>query len=235
MAKDHYISQTYLKHFCDEKGLLHAYRKSDGAEFPCRPKAVCHEWDGDLNPAFLPGVPNLLGEWRGTFESRWNTAMEALRSRTVDPGGKFAIAGLFANLMVCTPTWRRIGVRMMGWHATRHLSFAKRMQEKHGYDPEFPIEAIEMLERGEIKLETEPEYVKAMVTMQLSKYAWAAYHSDWTVLRNETAQPFLTSDNPVAIVDPGGPTLAVTRFLPGEEDSFYQIATIRVGKRAKAE
>lgn len=216
MPEDHYISQTYLKHFGDStrEGMLNAYRKSDGKEFQCWPKDVCGEWDGDLNPAWFKLRPGLLGDFRDMFEPQWNPAIEALGSGEVDAGAKFAIAGLFANLMVSTPAWRRIGVRMYNYLTTRSLSFAKRMHEKHGYAPEFPTEAVEMLESGEIILETDPNHIKAVVTIQLMEYAWTAYNANWVVLRNETRWPFVTSDNPVALIDSGALSAGLTRFLP---------------------
>ena len=60
LGQDHYIAQTYLKHFGDgsKGGMLNAYRKSDGAAFACWPKDVCREWDGDINP--LLSEPGLL-------------------------------------------------------------------------------------------------------------------------------------------------------------------------------
>lgn len=63
MANDHFIAQTYLKHFGDpaKGGMLNAYRKSDAKQFPCWPADVCHEWDGDLNPEWLK-EPALLGQ-----------------------------------------------------------------------------------------------------------------------------------------------------------------------------
>jgi hypothetical protein len=77
MAKDHFVAQTYLRHFGDpsRKGMLHAYRKSDGKYFPCNTKDVCHEWDGDLNPLLVQS--NMLGQFRKLFEPRWHVDHDA--------------------------------------------------------------------------------------------------------------------------------------------------------------
>jgi hypothetical protein len=53
MQNDHYVAQTYLRHFAGPTGLLRAYRKSNGATFPCRPRDICHEPDGDIVRDFL--------------------------------------------------------------------------------------------------------------------------------------------------------------------------------------
>jgi hypothetical protein len=61
MALDHYLARTYLKHWCDKDASrpLRAYRKSDGKEFPCWPRDVCTEPDGDLNQYLTK--PDMLG------------------------------------------------------------------------------------------------------------------------------------------------------------------------------
>ncbi len=94
------------------------------------------------------------------------------------------------------------------------MSFAKKMQEKHGGQPDLPVEAIEMMERGEITVSTDPDYIKAVVTRNLLEHAWFAYNQDWTILTNDTDHPFITSDNPVALLYSGKVGESVTRFLP---------------------
>ena len=71
-----------------------------------------------------------------------------------------------------------------------------------------------MLERGEITLEHDPNFIKAKATRDLLQYAWLTYHQDWTIIRNPSAQPFITSDNPVAIHQAANPVEPMTRFLP---------------------
>jgi hypothetical protein len=214
MSKDHFVAQTYLRYFSDpsKPGMLHAYRKSDGKTFPCRTKDVCHEWDGDLNP-FL-AKKDLLGDFRAMFEPRWRAAVETLLAKTMRPADKFAIAGYFANLMVCTPAWRRIGAQMYDNHAKSFLIFSKQMKEKHGGNPALPVDAIAMLERGEITLEHDPDFIKAKATRDLMDYAWLTYHQDWTIIRNPTEHPFLTSDNPVAILQSDTLGEPMTRYVP---------------------
>lgn len=214
MAQDHFVARTYLKHFGNAaSGQLHGYRKSDGAQFPCWPKDVCREWDGDLNSAWLTRYPDLLGQFRKIFEPLWNTAVEALLCGACPPDHRLAIAGYVANLMTCTPAWRRVGVQLYNDHAAACLSFAKRMQEKHGGNPNLPVDGIAMLETGQIKLDHDPDFVKAVVTRQLLDSAWMIYHQDWVVLANPTDYPFLTSDNPVAIEQVADVRRPPTRFV----------------------
>src|SRR5436305_669902 len=102
MPNDHFVAKTYLKHFADERGLLHAYRKADAKYFPTRPADICHEPDGDIIPNFLSD-PAYLGAFRGAFEPMWNHVVEALKSGGCTNEVKFHVAGYWANLLVCTP------------------------------------------------------------------------------------------------------------------------------------
>ena len=199
MAKDHFIARTYLKHFGDPAngGKLHAYRKSDGKQFSPRPADICREWDGDLNPTWLK-EPDLLGQFRKIFEPLWNVAVATLLTKSPTDQVRFAVAGYVANLTAATPAWRRIGVKVLNDDATGFLLFSKELQDRHGGNPELPVEAIEALRRGEIALDHDPDYVKARLTRQLLAHAWLIYHQDWNLIENPSAYPFITSDNPVA-------------------------------------
>src|ERR1700677_226674 len=214
MTKDHFVAQTYLRYFGDpsKPGMLHAYRKSDGKTFPCRTKDVCHEWDGDLNP-FL-AKKDLLGDFRAMFEPQWKVSVETLLAKTMRPADKFVIAGYFANLMVCTPAWGRISTKMYDDHKESDLIFAREMHEKHGGNPALPVDAIAALERGEITVKHDRNFIKAKLTRELMHFAWLTYHQDWTIIRNATEHPFLTSDNPVTILQPDTLGEPMTRYVP---------------------
>lgn len=214
MANDHFVAQTYLKHFGDpaKGGMLHACQKSTGKAFPCWPQDVCREWDGDLNPLLVK--PELLGDYRKIFEPQWNAAIAALLANKLSPADKFAISGYFANLMVCTPAWRRVAVSMYNDHAKSFLIFSKQMKEKHGGNPDLPVNAVEMLERGEIAIDHDPNYIKAKSTQMLMDFAWLTYNHDWIIIGNKTSDPFITSDNPVAIQTSNNLQVPMTRYLP---------------------
>jgi hypothetical protein len=202
MSQDHFIARTYLKHFVDPAkggGMLHAYRKSDQTEFACRPADICREWRGDLNPEFITQRPALLGELRKIFEPHWNEAISKLRSKSVTAQDKFVISGYVANLLSTTPAWRRIGVKLFNEQLRGYLLFSKRMKEKHGRNEKLPVEAIAMMEQGRITINADPNAVKAVLTKQMVDIALGTYNQDWIILENDTAHPFITSDNPAAI------------------------------------
>ena len=127
---------------------------------------------------------------------------------------KFVVAGYMANLMTCTPAWRRVGMIMVEQKIRANLSFAKRMKLKHGGQPELDVEAVEALENGQIAIDVDPDYIKGLATKNLMQYTWIMYNLDWEVLLNDSAVPLLTSDNPCALSYFGSPHEPVRRILP---------------------
>jgi hypothetical protein len=215
LAKDHFVAQTYLKHFGDPKikGMLHAYRKPDGATFQCWPKDVCHEWDGDLNPEIL-NRPELLGDYRKIFEPQWDPALAKMLSHDLSAGDKFVIAAYMANLMVCTPAWRRVGQEMYGQNIVSTLSAKNEVKQQSGQPDETLAEGLAMIKAGTLRVEVDANHIKAKSTRQLLVYACLAYNLDWLVKVNETDQPYLTSDNPVAMRFSGRHLDPLTRLFP---------------------
>src|SRR5712691_5059030 len=110
MPRDHFVAQTYLRHFADSDAM-HVYCKTDGRYRRRGPKSVCHEWDGDLIRDFVKNE-KMLGAYRAMFEPRWNDAITDLENGICDAAVKMAIAGYWANLLVCTPAWTRVGIKV---------------------------------------------------------------------------------------------------------------------------
>jgi hypothetical protein len=151
----------------------------------------------------------LLGTFREIFEPWWKESVQAAMEGRLTYHDKFAIAGYMADLMVCTPTWRRIGVSLVNQQTTSYLSFSKRMKVKHGGQPDLPVDAVEALERGEIALDTDQNYPKGLATINLMQYTRAIYKLDWVLLRNNTTEPFVTSDNPVSLNYSGSSRISI--------------------------
>jgi hypothetical protein len=202
MARDHYVAQTYLGHFTDANGMLHVYRKEDGKYWQSGPKGVCREWDGDLIRDFLKNE-RMLGEYRAIFEPRWNDAIADLGSGRCDSAVKMVISGYWANLLVCTPAWTRVGVKMHDYAAMHRLRAEDALRTEAGKpDPKLK-EMLAAFDSGRYRIQTKPDAVRASAATALLDFAWAFYNAHWTVIRNDTAIGFLTSDNPVAFNDPG--------------------------------
>lgn len=216
MPRDHYVARTYLKHFAGSDGLLHAYRKSDGRHFPCRPRDICHEWNGDTINEFL-SAPNMLGDYRKIVEPTWDLALSELKAGRISRAEKMAVAGYWANVLVCTPAWQRAAIASHNAHALRYLHAHDRLQTKYGNPDPKLTEALAAIDSGTFSFETKPDFIKAMNASNLLNYAWALYHSDWIVIANDTDIAFLTSDNPAAFEDPGpwrGDRRGLPRYLP---------------------
>jgi len=206
---DHYVAQTYLRHFAGPSGMLRAYRKPDGRTFPCRPKDICHEPDGDIIPDFL-SEPGYLGEYRAGFEPLWNRGVAALKARTLDMRDKLHIAGYWAQLLVCTPTWTRVAIKISNHNAINTVAAYNMISTERGKPDEKLSAAIEDVERGEIIVQTEADFVRANSAQSVLKFAWALYNADWDVYENDTGTEYLTSDNPASFEDQGD-----TWGLPG--------------------
>jgi hypothetical protein len=216
VPQDHYIAKTYLKHFAGSDGRLWAYRKRDGSNFPCRPRDICRELDGDLIPDFLSD-PTALGLYRALFEPSWNLSITALQSRAVPPDVKMAIAGYAANMMVCTPAMTRLFAESYTHDLLVTVRARHALNLARGKTDETLRACLEAIDKGDIALETERDYIRALMAKNLMAYAWQLYNADWVVVNNDTAVEFLTSDNPFAFEDPGpfrGGQAGLPRFLP---------------------
>jgi hypothetical protein len=215
-TRDHYVAQTYLKNFAGSDGLLHAFRKSDGKHFPSRPRDVCHEWNGDLIEDFLSD-PAALAKYRKIFEPAWNPAINEITSGPITSINKLAIAGYWANLLVFTPTSRRLDLTAHDRRVIDHLRARDTLSTEAG-KPDAELKRILVpFETGEFQVETKPDAMRAMRATQLWKFTWLLYNSNWIVMVNETNTEFLTSDNPVSFDDPGqwrGQRPSLPRYFP---------------------
>ncbi|MGC2225083.1 MAG: DUF4238 domain-containing protein [Methylocella sp.] len=186
MAEDHYVAQTYLRNWClvENKSPLQAYRKSDLKQFPCWPANVCREWDGDLNPTYFDN-PAVLGDFRKIFEPKWKSTVEGVSAGNIDPEDKRVLSMAWAHFSLCPP--------------------AQRERAKTIYTKEARALALN------IEIEREHDFFKRFATMRLTEATWIFYNQEWIILLNETETPFLTSDNPSAIVPESKPQ---ERILP---------------------
>jgi hypothetical protein len=200
MAGDHYVAQTYLKHFAGDSGKLRAYRKSNGKTFPCRTQDICAELDGDTIPQFLVDE-KLLGKYRKIFEGAWNPAVEALQKRVVDQETKLHIAGYWANLLIGTPTWKRAGIDLYNQNIEYNLRARAALARENGQPEELLEEGIKAIDAGHLRIGVEGDHIRAQGALFALRYAWKLYNADWQVFESRTALPFITSDNPCSFED----------------------------------
>lgn len=202
MANDHYVAQTYLKHFAGPNGMLRAYRKADGKTFTCPPKDVCHEWNGDIIENFHSD-PQKLANYRKLIEPKWNPAIADLQAGKLPPESKLAIAAYWSNLLTFTPAGRRLDVGSYNRDMVDHLRARNTLQIEAGEPDEKLRRLLETLDANNYRVEIDPNYTRATRVGHLLEYTWLIYNADWTVLKSESETEFLTSDNPIAFEDPG--------------------------------
>ncbi len=212
MAHDHFVAQTYLKHWANPlSGMLRGYGKQSEKEFPCATKDVCHAWDWDVNPYFKENA-RLLGEYRKIFEPQWNPALAAVRSGQVSAEDKFVLAGYWALLTTCTPTWHRHAVKLAEQQLADFIPLVARHLAKE--KPEYGDFVEEALAEGRIVPNPDGQHIKAMLTQQLTRTTLLLYQLDWTIIRNKTQVPFITSDNPSSVLPRRPFSMLLKRFLP---------------------
>jgi hypothetical protein len=200
MANDHYVARTYLKHFAGATDKLHGVKKTDGKSFPCAPKDICAELDGDIIPDLLTDE-KYLGKFRATFEKEWDRAVAAVEAKTPTEADKLHIAGYWANLMICTPTFGRVGTDLINKAIELKLRAQNILGAENGQPEHLLAEGIEAMDRGELKVSVDPDEIRAFAAAHAMKYAWQLYNADWQVFENKTATDFVTSDNPASYGD----------------------------------
>ena len=223
MPQDHFVSQTYLKAFADPEtaydpdkgGKLHVYSKRDLKYFTPFSAAICKTLDWDQNPKYL-SPPDALGQWLNIFEPYWASAVGRLEDNhylsTVD---KMIIAGYWAYLSTCTPTWQRVAAKLQQSELD-DTYIQKFIEHAKSHPEEYPqAEAyLPLLSDGSLTVEIDKDYPKAIVTKQLAEHQWGLYHQEWNVIQNETGESFLTSDNPSCFDYVYGSAVHPARYLP---------------------
>jgi hypothetical protein len=212
MAEDHYVAQTYLKHWSDpQTNKIRGYKKASDENFPCSPKDVCSEWNWDINP-LLEDNPALLADFRKMFEPYWNPTIGRIRSGLLSSHDKFALAGYWAQLTTCTPTWLAQAVEVYERKLLDFIPVAvEHVARQRPQDREYIERAVA---EGRITPDVKDGHVKAILTQQLTSTIILLYQMDWVVLMNATSVPFITSDNPSSVFPRRTLNAPLVRFLP---------------------
>ena len=219
MPKDHYVAQTYLKHFLDPElgNLLHAYNKGTLKHFTPTTKNICCAQDWDTNPYFED--ERAIEHYLRVVEPKWNYGVEDIQSLLEYEEVKFFMAGYIAVLAACTPSTIRTLT-----HATSEIIaasgniLARQMQENPERFPDvepLPSDIFEqIMESGGLTAKVDPKHTHARTMQNLVNLQWHFYKSSWMVLKNETDNPFLTSDFPVAYYYPNLSSAIPYRYVP---------------------
>ncbi len=212
---DHYVSQTYLRAFTNEDGLLIPYYKNAHIVVGKlkNTKSICHEKDGDVNSYF--DDPRIVDEYLKLFENNWANHVLSLESMTADPDTKYGIAGYVSFLRTCNPTAKRMGQSLLS-DTLQPLADKIMAESANNMDLAPEVRAVyeEHKEKNNIIVDVDPEYAHAKAISTLVGITHKLYCSDWYVLLNNTKTPFLTSDNPTVLYYQNSTSNIASTYVP---------------------
>ncbi len=212
MALDHYVPQTYLRHWANAKGQLHAIRKSDLKKFSPGTRNVCAISDGNTNPFLQPA--RAIEEFLEAIEPKYDWAIDRFVRGEMHREAIYVIAGLISSIMVCSPG----GARLNAKPVARILEEMTRRLDRGGQLP-VPPESMggasftQLLEEGKIRLNVNPKHPQAIGILAILEQIAAYGNFRWEFLVNlHEDSPFFTSDYPVAIERQ--PDMMINRVFP---------------------
>lgn len=207
--KHHYVPETYLKGFADERGYLNIGRKDDPQRlFPVKPDNVAFkkyyysQYDGGGNR------DDRMEELFGQVENRWPTLRSKLTSwNRLSPKD-------------CEELWLFIGAQRVRVPAARDMVEAMLAHRSKA-------DALALIENGEIP--PPPDALKGrldelLISIDPRKSIEGMPHLlrgmekifsriGLKILHNHTEVPFLTSDNPVCVFDPRPPESKIKPYV----------------------
>src|SRR5262249_17273551 len=111
-----------------------------------------------------------------------------------------------------TPVWQRNAVQFYEHGLGSVLPIvAQRVAAKH---PELKEDIKQAIAEGRIRPAVEPNFVKQVLTQQLTNLTVVLYQQDWTIIENPTDVRFVTSDNPSSVFPDRPLNAPLMRFLP---------------------
>ncbi len=204
MSKDHYVAQTYLKHFVNSEGHLYPYRKKQEKIIGKArlPKSICYEIDGDENPYFQN--QRILDEYLPHFENYWYDKINKLEVGPIGLHSKFIISGYIAFLRTCTPTAKRLGQNAISTFLQPLVDSVaqKTLNDSNNKLNPKTIESLqETIRCGEIIADVDRQFAHAKGIQTINNTLHTYYYAPWITLINESGHEFITSDNPVIIAE----------------------------------
>lgn len=194
--KDHYVAQTYLKHFRNENGKLWVYSKKHLDIHERATKSICREAGWSDNPYFEN--PRVIEEYLRVYENQWSQAVEMISIDTPSwanfQDAKPLLAGYLAYLKLFPPAAVRAGKTALE-EIVKVRIIAARDQ---GLIPSPPIGYEYLLEdiENQVRIEIDQKYPHTIATRILFKQTQSLAEMPWVLIQNRTGTPFITSDNP---------------------------------------
>lgn len=224
MAKDHYISQVYLKNFYSpELGgkRMHAIRKTDLHYYQCDAYSQCRIEQGSTN-LFLR-EPRVIEEYLKFIEPNYNSAVQKFRERKFDQDAVYVIAGLIAYFCLFSPA----GMRLATSPVRELVKSTAILAEEKGMLPSSPkgIEEptlVGLLNSKKLKIQVDPKYPQAYGIDNYQRHIGSWGNSHWVVLLNQSDVSYLTSDYPV-YTQQSSDLRVSTRLIPLAPDIAIRI------------
>lgn len=199
MARDHYVSQTYLRGWQDSEEQLHAIRKKDLKQFKPKTRSVCFEEDGNTNEYLAHA--RAIEAFIKPIEDRYSGAVRKISERRFDVEDILTVAAWISYVETSAPTARRLGVEYL----RPLLEMAAVKADREGHIPPPPPELggtslRELLVGGKIRIDIDESYPQAIGASHMQERVATYSNWHWAILYSCHADsPFLTSDFPIAI------------------------------------
>jgi hypothetical protein len=196
--RHHYVPISYLRYFCAEDGMLSVYRKDEPLTvFRQAPQNTAFHKYYHSQP--LPNGKmdhNTLEDLFSTLEDDWPPLIERLqRGENVNDSLEYLLT--FVGLQRVRVPATRESFEIV--RAASVMATAKFLDAK-GKLPPKPEGFEDILDRSQISID--PAITLQDMPAALRGVGTVMGRLGFRVLRNRTAIPFLTSDNPVIYFDP---------------------------------
>lgn len=193
---------------------MYAYRKSDGAQFPCGSEDVCRIEHGSTNPFITE--PRALEEFLKGIEPHYSAACSALLKGQFNLDDILVIAGFVSFIIGTSPTAMRLGAAYFERLTHTEIELMDRAGMLDDAPPELGGKsATELIQNGVLVVKTDAKFPQAMSISSILEQTktFASFHWEILLNRNTERFPFLTSDYPAAIEGFGG-QMPATRIIP---------------------
>lgn len=209
--KDHYIQEAYLRQFTNKKSQVGVYQKDASTVkfFWTNPNNIMVKNNGDLNNSFR-NPAKLRKELLPHIEKHFIAAIKRLESSTASLKDKYIIASNISRMVTFSPARIRCYQEFYKDEdlyeiAMKDDCFQRFCVEKCGASEEEATNMTHSLQNGEIKLKYSSSYrswLEARFKTEINKYLMIEYSRlPWSVIKNDTVIPFITSDNPAIYVE----------------------------------
>lgn len=195
-SRDHYVAQTYLKHFSCYKNHVSVYQKHNGNTIQHsheHTNKIC--WKTGWDVCYKYKNHFVLRKLLTNIEPAWNEFIQSVKEKTLNKiNPKIFPAGVLyiAYLRALSP---------------RSIKLVKNLTEdkynhrlQHDFDKieGLSSECRQLIRDGLINIEiNDTDYFKLRSMEQLEPLAKTMHSNHWDILINNTSTKLITSDNPV--------------------------------------